>query len=83
MMVDAPELPFGSVATFPQTPPARPATAPAPAEVLQPDASPQPAAALLRAMDALRARDKRDELRSVYDRLSALRSRISGDAGPG
>jgi DNA-binding transcriptional MerR regulator len=83
MMVDAPELPFGSVATFPQTPPARPATAPAPAEVLQSDASPQPAAALLRAMDALRARDKRDELRSVYDRLSALRSRISGDAGPG
>jgi hypothetical protein len=34
-------------------------------------------------MDALRARDKRDELRSVYDRLSALRKRISGDAGPG
>ena len=42
---------------------------------------PPPAATLLRAMDALRARDKRDELTSVYRRLRELRARVaSGDA---
>lgn len=41
---------------------------------------PPPAATLLRAMDALRARDKRDELTSVYRRLRELRERVaSGD----
>ena len=36
-----------------------------------------PAAALLRAMDALRARDKRTELRDVYGRLTDLRERMA------
>ena len=40
-------------------------------------AAPMPAAALLRAMDALRARDNRSELKSVYGRLSNLRDRMS------
>lgn len=44
-----------------------------------------PAATLLRAMDALRARDKRAELTSVHRRLSALRDRVAradgGDQG--
>lgn len=45
----------------------------------------QPAAAMLRAMDALRARDKRSELKSVYLRLSDLRDRLarSGPLRPG
>ncbi|PKP75069.1 MAG: MerR family transcriptional regulator [Alphaproteobacteria bacterium HGW-Alphaproteobacteria-6] len=42
----------------------------------------QPAAVLLRAMDALRARDKKSELKSVYLRLSDLRSRLSRGTGP-
>jgi DNA-binding transcriptional MerR regulator len=83
MMVDAPELPFGSVSAFPPVIQTRQPAAGLPAAGSRPDLSPEPAATLLRAMDALRARDKRDELRSVYDRLSALRKRISGDAGPG
>lgn len=37
----------------------------------------EPAATLLRAMDAMRATDKRSELRDVYDRLSALRTRVA------
>lgn len=44
-----------------------------------PDTAPphQPAAALVRAMDALRAREKRGELRSVYSRLDDLRQRVA------
>jgi len=42
----------------------------------------QPAAVLLRAMDALRARDKKSELKSIYLRLSDLRSRLSRGTGP-
>lgn len=39
--------------------------------------TPAPAATLLRAMDALRARDNREELASVYRRLSNLRDRVA------
>jgi DNA-binding transcriptional MerR regulator len=46
------------------------------------DAAP-PAATLLRAMDALRARDVRTELTSVYDRLHALRARVARSDGNG
>lgn len=42
----------------------------------------QPAAALLRAMDALRARDNRSELKSVYLRLSDLRDRLARGGTP-
>lgn len=41
------------------------------------DDSPPPAAALLRAMDALRAQDKRAELEGVHDRLQRLRERMA------
>lgn len=37
----------------------------------------QPAATLLRAMDALRARDKQSELAGIHDRLQRLRDRIA------
>ena len=40
-----------------------------------------PAAALLRAMDALRAQDKRAELEGVHDRLQSLRDRIARSDG--
>ena len=47
------------------------------------DAAPLPAATLLRAMDALRAREKKDQLATVYRRLSDLRDRVaSGDQTP-
>jgi DNA-binding transcriptional MerR regulator len=42
-----------------------------------------PAATLLRAMDALRAHDKRSELASVYERLHALRDRVARADGSG
>jgi DNA-binding transcriptional MerR regulator len=42
----------------------------------------QPAANLLRAMDALRARDNRAELTMVYRRLSSLRDRLAGSDDP-
>ena len=42
-----------------------------------------PAATLLRAMDALRAQDKRADLTSVYRRLSALRDRVARSDGGG
>jgi DNA-binding transcriptional MerR regulator len=82
MEVDAPTLPrpgATEATPFPSSSahdsgmaaPARPA-APATAQV--PDD--MPAAALLRAMDAARARSVRTELRQIHDRLSALRERL-------
>jgi len=44
---------------------------------------PVPAATLLRAMDALRAHDKRSDLTSVYHRLSRLRDRVAESDGGG
>ncbi len=43
--------------------------------------TPPPAATLLRAMDALRARDQRSELTSVYQRLKGLRDRVARNDG--
>ncbi|SPH18325.1 hypothetical protein DEA8626_01861 [Defluviimonas aquaemixtae] len=43
----------------------------------------QPAAAMLRAMDTLRARDKKAELMSVYLRLVDLRDRLARDRARG
>ncbi len=74
MILDAPTLPFGGAVSA--TPFAAPA-ADAPGGSGFPDANPQPAANLLRAMDALRARESRPELVSVYRRLSTLRDRLA------
>ena len=76
--------------TPPEAPPTgAPQTEVSPADGAQLDAPrndagdpPVPAAAMLRAMDALRARDKRSELRDVYNRLNALRDRLSGEMDP-
>lgn len=73
MEIDAPLLPLGETAslhTF-ERPNDRPTDAAAP------DAPAiQPAATLLRAMDALRARDNRTELRTIHRRLTDLRGRM-------
>lgn len=76
ILLDAPELPLGSVSNLRPRDPAPAARAPAETGT---DAMREPAAALLRAMDALRARDKRTELRDVYNRLTSLRDRLSRD----
>jgi DNA-binding transcriptional MerR regulator len=82
MELDVPTLPAGGPdnvlpLTMPETPAAEKAApgakAAEPADTLNP-----PAATLLRAMDSLRARDKKAELLSVYLRLVKLRDRISG-----
>jgi DNA-binding transcriptional MerR regulator len=78
-----PTLPFAT--PLAEAPRPRPETLqptePARTPVTVPDRSGErvPAATLLRAMDALRARDKRGELTSVYRRLSQLRDRIAGE----
>jgi hypothetical protein len=75
MILDAPTLPFDAATSATPFP-----ASPAPDAVARNDsaeASPQPAATLLRAMDALRARDSRPELVSVYRRLSSLRDRLA------
>jgi DNA-binding transcriptional MerR regulator len=95
MQVDVPTLPEERGATLHRLAGAAGDTAPAAiddaatAPDLDPDpaatgtgADRQPAAVLLRAMDALRARDKKSELRSIYLRLNDLRSRLSRGAGP-
>jgi DNA-binding transcriptional MerR regulator len=76
MILDAPTLPFGGATSA--TPFAAATPEPAPSRDAVPnEASRQPAANLLRAMDALRARDSRPELVSVYRRLSTLRDRLA------
>lgn len=76
MHVDAPTLPLGDgdnvlpLGAQSQKPDERPAKwASAPRDV-------QPAAAMLRAMDALRAEEKKSELTSVYFRLVNLKDRL-------
>jgi DNA-binding transcriptional MerR regulator len=71
MILDAPTLPFGGAAE------ATPFAPDSPAVIPPADTNRQPAANLLRAMDALRAHDSRPELMSVYRRLSSLRDRLA------
>lgn len=90
MHVDVPTLPLGhpdnvlpiQTATVgpnarPEALPEAPPEAPAGARRAATDTARPPAAAMLRAMDALRAHDKNSELRVVYTRLSALRDRLA------
>ncbi|MCB2124505.1 MAG: MerR family transcriptional regulator [Rhodobacteraceae bacterium] len=87
MQVDAPTLPLGQPGNVralsdeaahraAPVPSAEPAPAEG-AETVRP-----PAATMLRAMDALRARDKKSELRVVYSRLTTLRERLAERNGP-
>ena len=76
MQVDAPTLPLskdGNIHSLdvPDT------AAPAPQDDLPLRLVQPPAAKMLRAMDTLRARDKKSELMSVYLRLVDLRDRLS------
>ncbi|MCB2128322.1 MAG: MerR family transcriptional regulator [Rhodobacteraceae bacterium] len=87
MDVDVPTLPAGGPdnvlpLTMPDTPASQTAAADTKAPEPAADAANPPAATLLRAMDTLRARDKKAELLSVYLRLSKLRDRISGSNIP-
>jgi DNA-binding transcriptional MerR regulator len=75
MQVDAPTLPLGepdNVHPFAAAGTDTPEAGTAPPR--------PPAAAMLRAMDALRAREKKSELQSVYLRLVDLRERLSRGA---
>ncbi len=80
MILDAPTLPFGGAQSatpfgaHAAPPPAQPTRAGA--------AEREPAAALLRAMDAVRAQGKKPELTSVYQRLSRLRDRLTRSDTP-
>lgn len=79
--VDAPTLPLGQPGNV------RPLTGTAPITAAPPPAAPllaaraeaprPPAAAMLRAMDALNAREHRGELRMIHTRLSALRDLLA------
>lgn len=81
MELDAPTLPLGQPGNVRPLPGGAPAAGAAPAA--PPPAEPRPpAAALLRAMDAVRAREHGAELRAVYTRLSALRDRLAAGGAP-
>ncbi len=83
MDVDAPTLPFaGAESAIPLV--ASPVAATVTDASDDDAATParQPAANLLRAMDALRARDNRAELTHVYRRLTSLRDRLAGSDDP-
>ncbi len=95
MDVDVPTLPFGeagnvlslttpAVDSAPErtAEPEAPAVPDRPDDITTPDRHP-PAAAMLRAMDALRVRDKRSELTSVYLRLVDLKERLARSDGAG
>lgn len=71
MEVDAPTLPLGQPGNI------HAIRTDAPEPAATPDTGRPPAAAMLRAMDAIRAREHRGELRGVYRRLSALRDRLA------
>ncbi|MCA0272613.1 MAG: MerR family transcriptional regulator [Proteobacteria bacterium] len=75
MMVDVEPLPEPAVATLHRF---RTESAPEPETDLPP-----PAAAMLRAMDALRARDHQEELASIHGRLQGLRDRLARSRDPG
>lgn len=87
MELDAPTLPLGGPGnvhtlaggTQASAPAVTPADAPADAP---PDTPRPPAAAMLRAMDTLRAREHRTELRAVYSRLTVLRDRLAERSRP-
>lgn len=74
MQLDVPTLPRGSADNVRTLGTDKPAPAPAPAN--------PPAATMLRAMDALRARDKKSELMSVYLRLTDLKERLAQSDRP-
>lgn len=79
MMVDAEPLPEPEGATLHRI---RRESAPEPAG--QPEADlPPPAAAMLRAMDAIRARDHQAELAAIHGRLQGLRDRLVRSRDPG
>jgi DNA-binding transcriptional MerR regulator len=83
MDIDTPTLPFAGAEgpiPFAAASAAPPAKAPADDDGTAP--ARQPAANLLRAMDALRANDNRAGLTLVYRRLSSLRDRLAGSDDP-
>jgi DNA-binding transcriptional MerR regulator len=78
MMLDAEPAPEPSGATL-----HRMGGASAPEALREPAAYlPPPAAAMLRAMDALRARDHRAELSAIHGRLQGLRDRVARSHNP-
>lgn len=77
MEVDAPTLPLGQPGNVHPLAGAAPSAAEARRPAAQAEAPRPPAAAMLRAMDALNAREHRGELRAIYSRLSALRDRLA------
>ncbi|WP_347313344.1 MerR family transcriptional regulator [Defluviimonas sp. SAOS-178_SWC] len=84
MQVDVPTLPKGTadnVLPLGNDTAARP-RADQPIVAPRPAPTNPPAAAMLRAMDALRARDKRSELTSVYLRLVDLKERLAQSDRP-
>lgn len=79
MMLDAEPAPEPAGATL-----HRIRTDSAPEAAREPAADlPPPAAALLRAMDALRAREHQSELASIHGRLQGLRDRVARSRDPG
>ncbi len=78
MMIDAEPVPEVAERAFQSSTGGGPASAADAA-----DDTRAPAATLLRAMDALRAHEKRSELSSVYERLHALRDRVARTDGSG
>jgi DNA-binding transcriptional MerR regulator len=76
MEVDAPTLPLGQPGNVHPLAGAAPVAAEAP-PAAQAAAPRPPAAAMLRAMDAFKAREHRGELRVIYTRLSALRDLLA------
>ncbi len=81
MELDAPTLPLGQPGNVRALAPAQP-DAPAPPDAPLAAEPRPPAAALLRAMDAVRAREHGAELRDVHARLSALRDRLAAAGAP-
>ncbi|MEZ5779456.1 MAG: MerR family transcriptional regulator [Paracoccaceae bacterium] len=82
MEVDVPTLPFGRPDNvLPLGTPITPTAAEKPEAAASGSPAGPPAAALLRAMDALRAREKQAELTSVYRRLTDLRERVVRSSG--
>jgi DNA-binding transcriptional MerR regulator len=80
MEVDAPTLPLGqpgNVRPLAGAAPIAAETPPAPHPAAPAEAQRPPAAAMLRAMDAFKAREHRGELRVIYTRLSALRDLLA------
>lgn len=79
MQVDAPTLPLGGADNVLPLGAQGQGRSNTPAETSATPDLAQPAAAMLRAMDALRAEEKKSELTSVYFRLVRLKDRIASD----